>query len=370
MSTNNNEDVTLCHHYQDADKEFVFVYKSQPFATSVLSSGTAPNNTLIDASLVKEFKLKMSDYKCQRFNFMGQKLRCLGKVSTFVQYVKDGMPLGQFLYSAIVVRGLTNCLDVEAIAGAKLVSHLTGSPVDTKGTPSPKRKKAKTSPKQKNMERKCEEDAAPSVPAVVPGVQPATPARSVPAAVPGIEAVNRPEVSHVDPSPPPLTPRRHNQPPPPPSPPGFPTPKFPRPNLCVVHSPPRFPVKVQQLQLSPLSSNIHVLDDEYWGADEKPYHEEMRTLETNGNQDSRYFHCQLDELDNREFAFTKVTAMDVAYDYWSGHGRNKCSPECLNEEGHLPNNCGFHSQFKFPAGFKICSEKCRGAFCVCLRSYH
>ena len=354
MSIINNEDVTLCHQYQDADKEFVFVYKSQPFATSVLSSGTAPSNTLIDASLVKEFKLKMTDYKCQRFNFMGQKLRCLGRVSTFVQYVKDGMPIGQYLFSAVVVRGLTESLDVEAIAGSKLVSHLTsGSPVDAKATPSPRRKKAKTSPKKDNIDCK-REDAVPSVPA----------------AVPGVEAVNRPEVSHVDPSPPPLTPRRHNQSPPPPSPPGFPTPKFPRPNLCVVHSPPRFPVKVQQLQLSPLSSNIHVLNDEYWGADEKPYHEEMRTLETNGNQDSRYFHCQLDELDNREFAFTKVTAMDVAYDYWSGHGRNKCSPKCLNEEGHLPNNCGFHSQFKFPAGFKICSEKCRGAFCVCLRSYH
>ena len=354
MSIINNEDVTLCHQYQDADKEFVFVYKSQPFATSVLSSGTAPSNTLIDASLVKEFKLKMTDYKCQRFNFMGQKLRCLGRVSTFVQYVKDGMPIGQYLFSAVVVRGLTESLDVEAIAGSKLVSHLTsGSPVDAKATPSPRRKKAKTSPKKDNIDCK-REDAVPSVPA----------------AVPGVEAVNRPEVSHVDPSPPPLTPRRHNQPPPPPSPPGFPTPKFPRPNLCVVHSPPRFPVKVQQLQLSPLSSNIHVLNDEYWGADEKPYHEEMRTLETNGNQDSRYFHCQLDELDNREFAFTKVTAMDVAYDYWSGHGRNKCSPECLNEEGHLPNNCGFHSQFKFPAKFEICSEKCRGAFCVCLRSYH
>ena len=151
MSVNINEDVTLCHQYQDADKEYVFVYKSQPFATSVLSSGPTPNNNFIDASLVKEFKFKMTDYKSQKFNFMGHKLRCVGKVSTFVQYVKDGMPLGQYLYSAIVVRGLTNSLDVEAIAGTKLVSHLTGSPLDTKETPSPKRKKTKTSPKKKNI---------------------------------------------------------------------------------------------------------------------------------------------------------------------------------------------------------------------------
>ena len=67
---NNNENVTLCHQYQDADKEYVFVYKGQPFATSILSSGPTPTNTLIDASLVKDFKLKMSGYKCERFIFI------------------------------------------------------------------------------------------------------------------------------------------------------------------------------------------------------------------------------------------------------------------------------------------------------------
>ena len=351
-NSNNNENVTLRHQYQDADEEYVFVYKGQPFATTILSSGPTPTNTLIDASLVKNFKLKMSGYKCERFNFLGQKMRIIGKVANFVQYVKDGTPMGQYYFSATVVRGLTESLDVEAIAGTKLVSHLTGSPVDVKETPSPKRKKTRTSPKKDCAESE-REDAVPCVPA----------------AVPGVEAVNKPEVSHVDQPPPLITPPRRNVQPPPPSPPGFPTPKFPRPNLCVFHSPPRFPAKVQQLQLSPLSSNIATLDDEYWGADVKPYYEEMRTLEMNGAQDSRYEYCQLDELGNREFAFTKVTAMDQAYDYWSGHGRNKCSPLCLNMEGHLPNNCGFHPQFKFPAKFRICSEQCRGAFCVCLRTY-
>ena len=359
----NNEDITLCHHYQDADKEYVFVYKGQPFATSVLSCGPTPHNTLIDATLVRNLKLKMTDYKCQRFNFAGQNMRCVGKVSTFVQYVKDGMPLGQFLFSATVVRGLTECLDVESIAGPKVAAHLTGcSSEGAKGTPSPKRKKAKTSPK-KDDTKETPKNTAPSVPAMVPGV----------------EAVVRPEAAPPAASAPPLapaTPPRAASPAaarstPPPSPPGFPTPKFPRPaNVgCVQASPPRFPVKRSHPNLSPLSSNLRCLDDEFWNADEEPYEVEKQILEMNGAADSRYYACSLQELSRNDFAFTKLDSMNEAYHYWSGHGRNKCSPACLKLPGPLPNNCGFHPQFKFPAKFRMCSERCKGAFCLCLRSY-
>ena len=360
MSENNffkHENLTVSHEYHDADTEFVFSYRGQPFATTISSSCQSPT-TLIDFSLVRDLKMKMTDLKCQRFSFGGQKtMRILGKVSTYVQYVKDGAPIGQCQFTATVVRGLTQSLDVDSIAGAKLVSKLTGTEAGKVESPKQK-KKAKTSPKKDVPERKCENTAvatAPSVPAVVPGVQP----------------VNRPEVSRVDQSPLLRTPPKLQRPQQPTSPPGFPTPKFPRPNIgCVLPSPPRLCVRDQHLQLSPLSSNVRLLDDEFWGADTKPYYEEMDTLETNGYQDTRYYHCQLDELSNTEFAFTKVTAMDEAYDYWSGHGRNKCSPECLNLQGQLPNNCGYHPQFKFPARFQICSERCRGAFCVCLRSYN
>ena len=376
MSENNffkHENLTVSHEYHDADTEFVFSYRGQPFATTISSFCQSPT-TLIDFSLVRDLKMKMTDLKCQRFSFGGQKtMRILGKVSTYVQYVKDGTPMGQCQFTATVVRGLTQSLDVDSIAGAKLVSKLTGTEAGKEESPKQQKKKAKTSPKKNAAERKCEDTpatAAPSVPAVVPGVQPAATAPSVPAAVPGVTPVNRPEVSRVDQSPPLRTPPKLQRPQQPTSPPGFPTPKFPRPNIgCVLSSPPRLRARDQQLKLSPLSSNIRLLDDEFWGADVKPYYEEMDTLETNGYQDTRYYHCQLDEFSNTEFAFTKVTAMEEAYDYWSGHGRNKCSPECLNLQGQLPNNCGYHPQFKFPARFRMCSERCRGAFCVCLRSY-
>ena len=141
-------------------------------------------------------------------------MRILGKVSTYVQYVKDGAPIGQCQFTATVVRGLTQSLDVDSIAGAKLVSKLTGTEAGKEESPKQKKKKAKTSPKKDALERKCEDTsatAAPSVPAVVPGVAP----------------VNRPEVSRVDQSPPLRTPPKLQRPQQPTSPPGFPTPKFP-----------------------------------------------------------------------------------------------------------------------------------------------
>ena len=118
--------------------------------------------------------MKMTDLKCQRFSFGGQKtMRILGKVSTYVQYVKDGTPIGQCQFTATVVRGLTQSLDVDSIAGAKLVSKLTGTEAGKVESPKQK-KKAKTSPKKDVLERKCEDNAvaaAPSVPGVVPGAR-------------------------------------------------------------------------------------------------------------------------------------------------------------------------------------------------------
>ena len=85
-------------------------------------------------------------------------MRILGKVSTYVQYVKDGTPIGQCQFTATVVRGLTQSLDADSIAGAKLVSKLTGTEAGKVESPKQK-KKAKTSPKKDVPERKCENTA-------------------------------------------------------------------------------------------------------------------------------------------------------------------------------------------------------------------
>lgn len=135
MSSFQNTNLTTSHHYPDADSEFVFSYRGQPFAAAVTSNCPAPTSTLIDFAMVRDFKMKMTDFKCQKFSFANQKLRIVGKISSFVQYVKDGTPLGQYKFSATVVRGLTQALDVDSIAGTKLVSQLTGKPEDTKPSP-------------------------------------------------------------------------------------------------------------------------------------------------------------------------------------------------------------------------------------------
>ena len=185
MSFFQNANITASHHYPDADSEFVFSYRGQPFAAAIASSCPAPTSTLIDFAMVRDFKMKMTDFKCQKFSFANQKLRIVGKISSFVQYVKDGTPLGQYKFSATVVRGLTQALDVDSIAGTRLVSQLTGKSEDVKPSPEPAAKPspkpaAKTSPElaaepssesATKTSPKCD-DAAEIVPAAVPGVQP------------------------------------------------------------------------------------------------------------------------------------------------------------------------------------------------------
>ena len=58
------------------------------------------------------------------------------------------------------------------------------------------------------------------------------------------------------------------------------------------------------------------------------------------------------------------------YVYQSGHGRDKCTTTmCLDGSADVPNNCGHHKQFVFPAQYKPCGPKCRGGYCGCLRNY-
>ena len=50
----------MSHNHQEEDKEFVFAFRGQPFATTIPSSNPTPT-TLIDFSLVRDLKMKMTD---------------------------------------------------------------------------------------------------------------------------------------------------------------------------------------------------------------------------------------------------------------------------------------------------------------------
>jgi hypothetical protein len=87
-----------------------------------------PAFTMIDHNLVRELKLRMTDLQCIKFAYGGQKLRILGKVSTSVQCVIDGVPAGNFHLKAHVVQDIYQLFDTHSIAGVKMSEQLVGLP--------------------------------------------------------------------------------------------------------------------------------------------------------------------------------------------------------------------------------------------------
>ena len=391
MSTSNylkTEKVTLSHQYPDSDTEFVFAFKGQPFASAVTNS--TPTSTLIDFGMVRDFKMKMTDFKCQKFTFANQKLRIVGKVSSFVQYIKDGAPIGQYKFAATVVRGLTEALDVDSIAGIKLVSQLTGksedakpSPVlDAKPSPEPDVKpdvkpssEPDAKPVTKASPKKCE-DASQSVPAAVPGVQPI----AAPAAPPGPAQV--PPVppaagaTAVAPSTPPRTSpsAAARSPRSPRSPPGFPATPQHAASLpaasCATETRAEATIPVQRVMdgtpLSPFSANVMALSETFNDADlVRDKDEQMKILEDVDSDG---------DVDFDEDEGSYIYRFTNGLQYTVGHGRHGCSrkkcPKTNLNKKKTPSNCGYHPQWALPDGFRHCGDKCKAAFCPCLRLYH
>ena len=382
MSFFQNANITASHHYPDADSEFVFSYRGQPFAAAIASSCPAPTSTLIDFAMVRDFKMKMTDFKCQKFSFANQKLRIVGKISSFVQYVKDGTPLGQYKFSATVVRGLTQALDVDSIAGTRLVSQLTGKSEDVKPSPEPAAKPspkpaAKTSPElaaEQSSESatktspKCD-DAAEIVPAAVPGVQPvATPGLAQDPPVPPAASAAPPA-----PSTPPRAPTTSSARSPR-SPPGFPaTPQhqassFPASTTTDTKTEATIPVQrvLDGLPMSPFTANIRALAEAFNDADmTRDVDEQMKILEdvdSDGDVD----------FDENEGSYMYKLTNGLRYTV--GHGRHGCTrkkcPKTNFNKKKIPSNCGYHPQWALPEGFQHCGDRCKAAFCPCLRQYH
>ena len=368
MSSLQNANLTASHHYPDSDSEFVFSYRGQPFAAAVASNCPAPTSTLIDFAMVRDFKMKMTDFKCQKFSFANQKLRIVGKISSFVQYVKDGTPLGQYKFSATVVRGLTQALDVDSIAGTKLVSQLTGQSGDAKPSAEPAAKLS-AEPAANTSPKKCE-DAAKSVPAAVPGVQPV----AAPAAPPGLAQVP-PAASAAPPAPstPPRTPSTSSARSPR-SPPGLSaTPRHetssgPASSAPKTGTEATIPVRrvLDGLQMSPFTSNIRALSDAFNDADmTRDVDEQLKILEdvdSDGDVD----------FDENEGSYSYKLSNGLRYTV--GHGRHGCTrkmcPKTNFNKKRIPSNCGYHSQWALPEGFQHCGDRCKAAFCPCLRQYH
>ena len=156
------------------------------------------------------------------------------------------------------------------------------------------------------------------------------------------------------------------------SPPGFPaTPQHrasPPSTATEAGTEPTIPVRrvVDGLELSPFSANIKALGDTFQDADlQRTEGEQIQTLE---------------EVDEDGYLDTDGHGGDYMYTltnrlrYSVKHGRhgcsrNKCAQSNLSRKPYF-HNCGYHPQWHLPGGFTPCGDRCKGAFCFCLRQYH
>ena len=73
----------------------------------------------------------------------------------------------------------------------------------------------------------------------------------------------------------------------------------------------------------------------------------------------------LEDVDEDGYLDTNGHGGECTYTFSNGlrysvdHGRHGCS-----------NNCGYHPQWHLPRGFTPCGDRCKAAFCFCLRKYH
>ena len=121
--------VTTSQDGYGGDKEYVVACKNRPFTILVSKNFPTPEVNFIDHKLVSELKLKMSDLQCRKLHFGGHRLRILGKVSTSVQCIRDGMVLGNLHFKASVVENLYENFDSHSVCGNKL-SHVLSCPTD------------------------------------------------------------------------------------------------------------------------------------------------------------------------------------------------------------------------------------------------
>ena len=344
---------TLHYDGRQGEVEFVASVKGRPFAILTSSNFPTPDVTLVDYSLIRDLKLAMTDLQCAKFNFAGQKLRKLGKISTSVQCISDGKTSGNLHFKATVVQDLYQTFDTHSIAGNKLSKLLLDPPVQpldesstepTQETPQKKKPKLKkTSPSNSSPSRSTSEQS----PSQTPEQSPSRTPEQSPSSAKGTPSFN--QVYGVSPSSSVSG-----------SPPGYPHP------LYQTRAHPHLPWEPDN-QRSPLSVNISRLTATFGNADVTDDYEDEQAELVRAEPSRDYDFVRGDR--NSSFAFaTYSSSGDPSYLYRSGHGRQGCRKTCRNAE-NPPNNCGYHSQWQLPLGFQYCGQQCRGGLCQCLQRY-
>ena len=357
----NNNFVATRYSYGNNDNEYVLSCKGRPFAVLVSPNLETPTSSLVDYDLVKSLGLKLTDLQCRKFSFAGNKFRILGRVTTAVQCVQHGRVGSTFHLKCDVVADLYRTLDTHCVASAKLQQHLVSGEVITI-----------VDDEDKSCPQSSEAPPGPPAASTTPPPASAEPAPLAPrasaalpetTAQPPLAPSTPPRASAASPSAAAPSPR---------SPPGLPT------TPQHVASPPitatkaetesTIPVRrvVDGLELSPFSANIRALSDTFQDADlQRDVDEQIWTLE---------------DVDEDGYLDTNGHGGECMYTFTNGlwysvdHGRHGCSrikcPQSNLSKKKMFNNCGYHSQWHLPRGFTPCGDRCKGAFCFCLRKYH
>ena len=150
MASTKPNPVTTFYDGRMGEREFVFACRGRPFTVLTAPQFPTPAFTMIDHNLVRELRLTMTDLQCVKMRYGGQNLRILGRISTSVQCVIDGVPAGNVHLKAHVVTDIYQLFNTYAIAGVKMSQRLYG------GGPSqhvPEKPTEPTKPKKKRKRR-------------------------------------------------------------------------------------------------------------------------------------------------------------------------------------------------------------------------
>ena len=133
-----------------------------------------PAFTMIDHNLVRELRLTMTDLQCVKMRYGGQNLRILGRISTSVQCIIDGVPAGNVHLKAHVVTDIYQLFNTYAIAGVKMSERLNGEPSQHV----PETSTEPTKPKKKRKKRTKATENTSDTDSVSVSSSPSSPART------------------------------------------------------------------------------------------------------------------------------------------------------------------------------------------------
>ena len=155
---------TACNLGLNGEKEFIVAHRGRPFSILTSPQLPVPTVTYLDYDLVRDIKLRMSSLQCRKLFYGGEKLRILGQISTTVQCIIDGSPLGNIQMKCLVVEDLKKHFNTHGIAGDKLHKKLVGQHAEmfpAKASTEPTDEEdADEKPKKKKRKKRKNDDAS------------------------------------------------------------------------------------------------------------------------------------------------------------------------------------------------------------------